>query len=50
MAWNETTARLIGWMAKTLAEHPEQRAETAADRSLVPGAVEQTLRYESPSP
>ena len=49
-AGNETTARLIGWMAKTLAEHPEQRAEIVADRSLVPGAVEETLRYESPSP
>jgi cytochrome P450 len=49
-AGNETTARLIGWLAKTLAEHPSQRAEIVADRSLVPGAVEETLRYESPSP
>ena len=49
-AGNETTARLIGWMAKTLAEHPDQRAQIVADPSLVPGAVEETLRYEAPSP
>jgi len=49
-AGNETTARLIGWMGKVLADHPEQRAELVADRSLVPNAVEETLRYEAPSP
>jgi len=49
-AGNETTGRLIGWMASTLARHPEQRAELAADRSLVPGAVEEVLRCEPPGP
>jgi cytochrome P450 len=49
-AGNETTTRLIGWMGKLLAEHPDQRAEIVADRSLIPNAVEETLRYEAPSP
>ncbi|MBL7487691.1 cytochrome P450 [Frankia sp. AgB1.9] len=49
-AGNETTTRLIGWTGKLLAEHPDQRRELAADRSLVPNAVEEILRYEAPSP
>jgi cytochrome P450 len=49
-AGNETTTRLIGWMGKLLAEHPEQRREIVADRSLIPGAIEEILRYEAPSP
>jgi cytochrome P450 len=49
-AGNETTTRLIGWTGKLLAEHPDQRRELAADRSLVPQAVEEVLRYEAPSP
>ncbi len=49
-AGNETTTRLIGWTGKVLAEHPDQRAELVADRSLVPGAVEELLRFEAPSP
>ena len=49
-AGNETTTRLIGWTGKLLAEHPEQRAEIVADRSLIPNAIEETLRYEAPSP
>ncbi|MFC8526021.1 cytochrome P450 [Nocardia sp. NPDC057227] len=49
-AGNETTTRLIGFMAQLLAEHPEQRAELAADPALIPGAVEEALRFEPPSP
>ena len=49
-AGNETTARLIGWTGKVLAEHPDQRAELAAQPDLVPNAIEELLRYESPSP
>ncbi len=49
-AGNETTTRLIGWTGKALAEHPDQRRELAADRSLVPAAIEEILRYEPPSP
>ena len=37
-AGNETTNRLIGWMGKVLAEHPDQRRELVEDRSLVPNA------------
>jgi cytochrome P450 len=49
-AGNETTNRLIGWTGKVLAEHPDQRRELAEDRSLVPNAIEELLRYEAPSP
>jgi cytochrome P450 len=49
-AGNETTTRLIGWAGKVLAEHPEQRRELASHPELVPAAVEELLRYESPSP
>ncbi len=49
-AGNETTTRLIGWTGKLLGEHPEQRRELATDRSLVPRAIEEILRYEAPSP
>jgi cytochrome P450 len=46
----ETTCRLFGWLGKVLAEHPDQRAEIAADRSLVPNAIEELLRFEPPGP
>jgi cytochrome P450 len=49
-AGNETTARLVGWTGKVLAEHPDQRRAIAADRSLVPAAIEEILRFEPPSP
>jgi cytochrome P450 len=49
-AGNETTTRLIGWTGKVLAEHPDQRRELVEDRSLVPNAIEELLRFEPPSP
>ena len=49
-AGNETTNRLIGWMGKVLAEHPDQRRELVEDRSLVPNAIEELLRFEPPTP
>ncbi len=49
-AGNETTTRLIGWTGMLLAEHPEQRRELVEDRGLVRNAIEEILRYESPSP
>jgi cytochrome P450 len=49
-AGNETTTRLIGWAGKLLAEHPDQRAQMAADPSLIPAAIEECLRFEPPSP
>jgi cytochrome P450 len=49
-AGNETTTRLIGWAGKVLADHPEQRRELVEDRSLIPNAIEEILRYEPPAP
>jgi cytochrome P450 len=49
-AGNETTARLIGFMGQLLGEHPDQRRELAANPALIPAAVEETLRFEAPSP
>jgi len=49
-AGTETVARLLGFAAVVLDEHPDQRAELAADASLIPNAVEELLRYEAPSP
>src|SRR5262245_20483778 len=49
-AGNETTGRLIGWTGKVLADHPDQRRELVEDRSLIPNAIEELLRYESPAP
>ena len=50
VAGTETVMRLLGNAAVVLAEHPEQRAELAADPSLIPGAIEELLRFEPPSP
>lgn len=45
-AGNETTGRLIGWLAKLLAEHPDQRRDIVEDRSLIPQVIDETLRFE----
>jgi cytochrome P450 len=45
-AGNETTGRLIGWLAKLLAEHPDQRREVVEDRSLIPRVIDEALRFE----
>jgi cytochrome P450 len=49
-AGNETTTRLIGFTGEVLGRHADQRAALVADRSLIPNAIEELLRYESPSP
>jgi cytochrome P450 len=49
-AGNETTNRLIGWTAKILAEHPDQRRELYENRALIPQAIEEILRFEPPGP
>ena len=49
-AGNETTNRLIGWMGKTLSEHPDQRRDIARNLALVPQAIEELLRFEPPGP
>ncbi|OBK24862.1 cytochrome [Mycobacterium asiaticum] len=49
VAGSETTTRLIGWAGKLLSEHPEQRQKLVRDRSLLPRAVEEILRFEPPA-
>jgi cytochrome P450 len=49
VAGSETTARLLGWAGKLLSEHPDQRRRLVEDRSLLPGAIEEILRYEPPA-
>jgi cytochrome P450 len=49
-AGNETTGRLIGWLAKVLAEHPDQRRDIVEDRGLLAATIEETLRFESTGP
>jgi cytochrome P450 len=49
-AGNETTTRLIGWMGSLLAQHPDQRKAIVDDMSLVPNAVEETVRFQPPGP
>ncbi len=49
VAGSETTTRLIGWAGKLLSEHPGQRRRLVEDRSLIPNAVEEILRYEPPA-
>lgn len=46
---NDTTTNLIANGAVLLARHPEERAEIANDLGLLPAAVEEMLRYESPA-
>src|SRR5205085_11098247 len=45
-AGNETTARLIGWLVALLDRHPDQRADIVDDPTLIPNAIEETLRFE----
>ncbi len=47
-AGHETTRNLIGNLVFRLLEHPDQLARLRADRGLVDGAVEESLRYDPP--
>ncbi|MGK8509059.1 cytochrome P450 [Nocardia asiatica] len=47
LAGHETTANMLALGAFALLEHPEQLAELRADPDLLPGAVEELLRYLS---
>ena len=48
VAGNETTRTLITGGVEALASHPDQRALLVADPSLLPGAVEEMLRWVTP--
>jgi cytochrome P450 len=48
VAGNDTTKTMLSSGLHLLLEHPDQLAELRADHSLVPGAVEEILRYANP--
>ncbi|MDR0271265.1 cytochrome P450 [Paenibacillus sp.] len=48
VAGNETTTNLIASAMLAITDLPEVRAQLLADRMLIPGAIEETLRYFSP--
>jgi len=48
VAGNETTTNLIGNATAALLDHPEQLARVAADPSLVPSLIEETVRFDAP--
>ncbi|MEU0603999.1 cytochrome P450 [Streptomyces sp. NPDC006393] len=47
LAGHETTVNMLGLGTFALLEHPRQMAELRADPGLMPGAVEELLRYLS---
>jgi cholest-4-en-3-one 26-monooxygenase len=48
VAGNETTRNLISNGMNFMFEHPDQWAKLVDDRSLLPGAIDEMLRYASP--
>jgi cytochrome P450 len=48
VAGNETTRTLLSGATAVLDAHPDQRARLVADRTAIPGAVEECLRWVTP--
>jgi cytochrome P450 len=48
VAGNDTTKTMLSSGLLALLDHPDQLAELRADRSLIPGAVEEVLRWANP--
>jgi cytochrome P450 len=48
VAGNDTTKAMLASGLLTLLQHPDQLAELRDDRSLIPGAVEEIIRYDNP--
>jgi len=48
VAGHETTASLLGHAVWLLGSHPDQRAALRQDPALIPAAVEEVVRFESP--
>lgn len=48
IAGNDTTVTMLASGLLTLARHPDQVAEIRADAAMIPGAVEEILRYDNP--
>jgi cytochrome P450 len=47
-AGNDTTKTMLSSGLRALLDHPDQLAALRADPALVPGAIEEILRYENP--
>src|SRR5205807_308011 len=47
-AGNDTTKTMLSSGLHALLTHPDQMADVRADRSLIPGAVEEILRWANP--
>ncbi|WP_212843653.1 cytochrome P450 [Catellatospora sp. IY07-71] len=45
---NETTTHLLGNLCLAMMNHPDQDALVRAKQELIPGAVEETLRFDPP--
>jgi len=49
-AGNETSAKLIGWTLLLMGINPDQRRQVVADPGLIHNTIEESLRFEAPSP
>lgn len=48
VAGNETTTNLIGNAIQEFMHHPDELAKVMADPAILPGAIEEVLRFSSP--